>query len=384
MDTLFIILALFAWLGWALIGLIVLQGKRHLKWLKDVQAREDMDEPLISIIVPARDEERHLETALRSLLAQDYPAIEFIVVNDRSTDGTQAILEKLTHEDSRVRTFSLSSVPEGWLGKNHALHIGAREANGAFLLFTDADVVMHPQTIRKAIQYVRDHQLDYLTIAPENAMRGIFLRLLAATFEFALFVLFRPWKMRNPRSRTYIGIGAFNLVQTSSYRAINGHQSIALRPDDDLKLGKLFKKHKYRQDFLLGLGMISVEWYASVREMIQGLLKNTFAGVEYRVSLVLAGTLTAFLFHIWPFIGIFVTTGYIQLAYLFAVMLILAVFTFATTHHGLNFWNALLYPLAMLVMVYIQWKATLTTLWSRGITWRGTFYPLPALKANKV
>jgi len=384
MDTIFIILALLAWLGWAILGLIVLQGKRHMKWLKDVQVREDTDLPLISIVIPARDEERHLETALRSLLAQDYPTIEFIVVNDRSTDGTQAILEKLTHEDSRLRVLSVSSVPEGWLGKNHALHVGAKEAGGVFLIFTDADVVMHAQALRKAMQYVMDHQLDHLTIAPDNTMRGIFLRMLAATFGFVLFVLFRPWKMRDPQSRAYIGIGAFNLVRTSSYRAINGHQPIALRPDDDLKLGKLFKKHKYRQDFLMGQSMISVEWYASVREMIQGLLKNTFAGVEYRVSLVLAGTLTSFLFHIWPFIGLVVTRGHIQLAYLLAVMLIVTVFTVAMTHYGINPWNALLFPFAMMLMVYIQWKATFTTLWSHGITWRGTFYPLAALKANRV
>lgn len=134
----------------------------------------------------------------------------------------------------------------------------------------------------------------------------------------------------------------------------------------------------------MGQSMISVEWYASVREMIQGLLKNTFAGVEYRVSLVLVGTLTSFLFHIWPFIGLVVTRGNIQLAYLLAVMLIVTVFTFAMTHHGINPWNALLLPFAMVLMVYIQWKATLTTLWSHGITWRGTFYPLKALKANKV
>ena len=384
MDTLFILLFFMAWIVWVIIGLIVLQGRRHLKWLKNVPIREGTDFPLLSIIIPARNEERHLETALLSLLAQDYSALEFIVVNDRSTDGTQGILEKLTQEDCRLRIFSLSSVPEGWLGKNHALHFGAQKAAGTFLLFTDADVVMHAQTIRKAMQYVMDHQLDHLTIAPETAMRGDFLRTLAATFGFVLFVLFRPWKMRESNSRAYIGIGAFNLVRTTSYRAIKGHQSIALRPDDDLKLGKLFKKQKCRQDFLLGQGLISVEWYASVREMIQGLLKNTFAGVEYRLSLVLIGTIAAFLFHIWPFIGLVVTTGFIQLAYGFAVMLILIVFTFAMTHHGIRLWNALLYPFAMVVLVYIQWKAALTTLWSGGITWRGTFYPLAALKANKV
>ena len=384
MDTILLILALITLLGWATLGLVVVQGRRHLQWLKDVPIRQDTDFPLLSVVIPARDEERHLETALRSILAQDYPAIEFIVVNDRSTDGTQAILEKLSHEDSRLRIFSVSSVPEEWLGKNHALHIGAKAARGAFLLFTDADVVMDPQTMRKAVQYVLDHQLDHLTIAPEGTMRGILLRMLAATFGFILFVFFRPWKMRNPRSRAYIGIGAFNLVRTAAYRALNGHQPIALRPDDDLKLAKLFKKHHYRQDFLIGQGMIFVEWYATVREMIQGLQKNTFAGVEYRVSLVIAGTLSSMVFHIWPFLGIVVTTGYTQLAYLLAVVLIVSVFTFAMTHHGITPWNALLFPLAMALMVYIQWKATLTTLWFRGITWRGTFYPLAALKANKV
>lgn len=377
-------LALFALVAWILMAHLVFQAQRHLLFLKDLDPLAPSACPPLSIIVPARNEERHVEEAIRSLLNQDYPAIECIVVDDRSTDQTGAILERLTQQDSRLRLLTISSLPQGWLGKNYALHRGAQIANGAYLLFTDADVVMHPLTLRKALQHMIMQDLDYVTIAPQITMRRAALQVVAAIFGFVLLILFQPWKMRNPKSPCHIGIGAFTLVRTEAYRVLGGHKPIAMRPDDDLKLSKLFKRRGYRQDLLLGQGMIFVEWYASLRELIEGLLKNTFAGVDYRISLVVLGTLASFAVHLWPWVGLAVTTGLAQFLYGLVLLLMLTVVSGILASQGINPLWAIGFPAAILLLLYIQWKAMLIALWSGGITWRGTHYPLKALKANKV
>jgi hypothetical protein len=157
-----------------------------------------------------------------------------------------------------------------------------------------------------------------------------------------------------------------------------------LRPDDDLKLGKLLKKHGLRQDMALGPGLIWVEWYSSVRELIQGLMKNMFSGFDYRLPLVPIATLLNFLLFVWPALGILLTSG--QTRWLNSTLLAISIIT--GVHHVLRFrgnpFYAIGLPLASALFIYIIWKATLTTLINGGINWRGTHYSLEELKGNKV
>lgn len=384
MTTFLMFLGLLALTTWILIAALVAQAGRHLRFLRDIPPRNHSDCPRVSVVIPARDEERNLESAIRSLLQQDYPDVEFLAVDDRSTDDTGAILRRLARTDPRLHVITVRDLPHGWLGKNHALHLGAGRATGEFLLFTDADVVMHPLALRKAMSHVAAGRLDHLTVVPETTMPGPWLRVLAGTFGFGLLVLIQPWKMRDPGSRRHIGIGAFNLVRARTYHELGGHRAIAMRPDDDVKLAKLFKDHGCRQDVLLGRGMISVEWYTSVRDMVRGLTKITFSGVNYSASRVVLGTVPAVVFHIWPFIGPWVTTGAAQLIHSATAALIVCVFGVVLAAQGVRPYHAVLFPVAVLVLLYIQWKSMVVALHSGGITWRGTHYPLELLKANKV
>ena len=142
-----------------------------------------------------------------------------------------------------------------------------------------------------------------------------------------------------------MGVGAFNLIRASAYRAMGGHQPVALRPDDDLKFGKLVKDHGYRQDVLNGRGMVTVEWYRSVGELIDGLMKNMFAGMEYSVSLVIAATLAALLMHIWPWIGVWMADGWPQALYAVTVVMMIGSFGVAMAPFGVKFWQGLILPL---------------------------------------
>jgi glycosyltransferase involved in cell wall biosynthesis len=339
--------------------------------------------PRVSIVAPALNEERNIEAAVRSLARQDYPDCEIIVVDDRSTDATPRILARLARELPRLRVVTVRDLPPGWLGKNHANHVGAQAATGDVLLFTDADVVMAPSTIDRAVAYLERHRLDHLTASPETSMPGLVNQFtLYFGLMFTLYV--RPWRARDPRSRAHVGIGAFNLVRAAAYRAIGGHEPIRLRPDDDLKLGKRLKSAGFRQDFVAGRGLISVEWYASWRQVRDGLMKNLYAGAEYRTWLVAVGVAAHVLLLALPPFALLWTTG--AAWWLNLGCLALYAWTGAASSRGLGTapWAGLLLPFLALFGAYLMVRATWLTLRNDGIDWRGTHYALDELRANVV
>lgn len=384
METVSLIVAMLAAGFWIIAGVLLCVKRDALVCLKSIAVDVSVPHPKVSIIIPARNEERNICQALQSVLALDYPNLEICVVNDRSTDGTGSILQKMSQQDSRLKVQQIDTLPQGWLGKTHALQRAAQNAIGEFLLFADADIVFHPLALRNAMHYVQQHQLDHMTVIPEDTMPGTFLHVISATFGMFMFLLFQPWKARDPRSRRYMGIGAFNLVRTSVYHAIGGHEALRLRPDDDLKLGKLIKRSGYRQEVLNGTGMVSVEWYRSVSELIDGLMKNMFAGMEYRVSFVILATLGTLLIHLWPWVGFWMTSGVCQVWLGMTVLTMIGSFAYGMAPYGVKPWHGFLLPVTISLFLYIQWRATFLTLWNGGITWRGTHYSLAELKNNKV
>lgn len=357
---------------------------RGIPFLADQTPRPLKRWPRLSILVAARNEEESIEGALLTLLALDYPDYQIIAVNDRSTDATGSILERMAIYNERLQVLSIESLPEGWLGKNHALHRAASIADGELLLFTDADVHFRPLSLRCAVRYLLDHHLKHLTILPEVSAPGLLLETQIALFSLFFFLHTRPWLARNPKSKAHIGIGAFNLIDASFYHWIGGHQAIAMRPDDDLKLGRLVKLHSGRQRLLFGEGMLRVRWYASLPEMIVGLEKNLFAGADYRLLPIFAGTIFIFVAQILPYCGILFGSHPVRIIALAAVASTLLLFGLQRKPTGGMTKRLLLYPLCALIFGYILWRSTLLALIRGGIHWRDTFYPLHELKKNRL
>lgn len=368
------------WLGLAILaihlawGLEMSIGNRSLRFLRDVEPANSG--PRVSIIAAARDEERHIDRAVRSMRAQTYADLEVIVVDDRSTDRTPEILAAI----DGVRVARVDALPPGWLGKCHALDAGARAATGEILLFTDADVVMDPTLVARAVRFLDERRIDHLVLTPDVTMPSPPLRCFGAAFLIFFSMFVRPWRARNPRSRFHAGIGAFNMIRAGAYRAIGGHEPIRLRPDDDVKLGKLVKQHGFAQELAFGRGLLDVEWYPSWRALRDGLMKNMFSGVDYRLSMVAAGTAMMFLLYIWPFAALAASPAIYGVAA--AAMLLFS--ADAVGFSNLRRAHALAMPLATLAFIYLQWRATILNLAQGGITWRGTRYSLKELRANRV
>jgi glycosyltransferase involved in cell wall biosynthesis len=344
----------------------------------------DAEMPSLSIVVAARNEAATLRPALASLLALDVPRLQVIVVNDRSSDGTGALLDAAAAAEPRLEPVHVETLPAGWLGKNHALHLGAARASGELLLFTDADVVLRPDTLRRAAAYLRRVGADHLAAGPHVDMPGVLLQAFGVVFGlcFALFV--RPWRVSDPSSRHHVGIGAFNLLRHDAYRRIGGHSAIRMRPDDDLKLGKLVKLHGLRQAFAGATELVRVEWYHSVAGAVRGLRKNAFSGVEYRVWAVLGASLLHLALFCWPFLALLLTQGPTRWINLAVVVIVLAIFAGGAREQRVPAWYGVAVPVTSVLFVAVMWNSMLYTLWHGGIEWRGTHYPLAELRANRV
>ena len=265
---------------------------------------------------------------MRSLAQLDYPNLEITIIDDRSTDRTGSILDSLAAEFPQLRVVHVTELPPGWLGKNYAMHVGAEAFTGDWLLFTDADIVYDPTTLRRAMLYAAPYGFDHLAAWPDIQAPTWLLSAFMSAFAIYLFLFVRVWSIRNPQSSAHIGVGAFNLVKTSVYHAVGGHERIRMRPDDDLKLGKIIKVAGYRPDFIDARGLLSLEMYRSVSELIRALEKNAFSGTDYSVGLTVFSSLLSLLFLVWPYLAVFVIAGPARWIYL-AVCLSLWVMAWA-------------------------------------------------------
>jgi len=382
-DTLFLLSLVN--LGFTLFVFVTLTlGNRLIRRLSELPVPELDRWPSISLIAPGRNEERNIEEAVRSLLQLDYPELEITLVNDRSTDKTGEILDRLAAEFPRLNVVHITELPAGWLGKNHAMQVGADRSHGEWLLFTDADILFEPTALKRAIGYALEHQVDHLAATPDTRMPSWLLHAFTVTFAIYFSIFFRIWAVRDPKSKAHIGIGAFNLVKADVYRAVEGHRQIKMRPDDDLKLGKIIKLASFRQDVVHGSGMIIVEWYHNLSALICGLEKNAFAGTDYSIFLTVFSTLLSLLFNVWPFLAVFVVsspTRWIYLANCLALWLL--AWLIARSMKAPQS-CALAFPLTVLLLVYIQWRTMLLNYYHNGIRWRDTHYSLAELRANKV
>lgn len=340
------------------------------------------DLPTLSVIIPARNEERRLEGALRTVLGQEYPGVlEVILVNDRSRDGTGKIMEHLATGSDRAVVIRVGKLPEGWLGKNHAIHVGARRARGEWLLFTDADVHFAPGAFRKAVAHAEARSLDHLTMRPGLVLPGYWLESFVAFFYAAFLVHRGYYKANLHSSRTGVGIGAFNLIRRRAYEKVGGYGAFPNRPDDDLTLGNRVKGAGLRQELALGHGLLEVEWYSSLAELFQGVEKNTFAALGYSVPKTAGYVLALPLLMAGPFIAVPFSSGAARSLHLGAAVAQVATFAVCNRFLGRRVLSlALAYPVCALLFPYLLARSALLALARGGVYWRGTFYPLSLLK----
>ena len=339
--------------------------------------------PKVTVVVPARDEAAAIERCLRRILASDYPSFEVIAVNDRSGDGTGEIMDRVAADDPRLKVIRIAELPEGWLGKNHAMHSAVSAASGELLLFTDGDVTFDAGTIRRAVTYLVRKNLDHLCLTPTLIGGGYFERGLLAYFGVMYALGSQPWLVSSSFKLAYAGVGAFNLVRRAPLLETGGFETLRLEVVEDVMLGKLIKSSGYRQDVLRSDGDVSVRWQPSAWGVIKGLEKNFFPAVGYSVRAVLVVTLLHALFLVWPYAAVCVFGDARLLGYAAALLFLHAIFALSGAASPRGWLVFPLLPAAALGMLLALWRSMVITLSQGGIRWRETFYPLELLRSHR-
>jgi Glycosyl transferase family 2 len=388
------------WISGLLLALIwlvpALQLALHFSEVADLTQLEwnppqDTALPSLTIVVPARNEEAEIEAALRSLLQLSYPQYQIVAVDDRSTDKTGAIMERLAAEPSsagKLRVLHVRDLPSGWLGKVHAMWLGSQtsatqQTSSDWLLFTDADCVFHPDSLRRAMHYATKTSTDHLVLFPTAHMKTLGESMMIGFPQVMSSFAMRPWKVRDPKARDHIGVGAFNLLRRSAYDAIGTYEKLRLEVVDDLTLGETIKKAGLRQDVVFGRDLVSLRWAVGAAGVVANLEKNLFAFLKFRVSLVLAVCALTFFLCVFPFLGVVLAHGWAKAGFAAAVALIALVYTLSGRLMGTSALLFLTCPMAALVFEFAALQSAFLALRDGAITWRGTKYSLAELKKKR-
>lgn len=340
--------------------------------------------PTLAVIVPACNEADTLASALLSLLAQDYPALQILLVNDRSTDNTGAIAEQLAQTDACLRVIHIQNLPADWLGKVHALQTGLQASASDYVLFTDADIHYQPGALRAAMAVVVANQLDHLSRMPKMLRTGFAQQVFMQAF-FVGFIRRLLGAKDITGCKAVVGIGAFNLFKREALARTEGLVWLRMDVLDDLALAALLKNAGARTGVAIAEEQLSLVWYDSVGAVIKGLRKNAFgAFAGYNYAVVALTLLLLPLLMVAPLLALAqVSVWWLSLSgALTLVMLALEAWT-TKKYWGGSFAAGLLQPLANLpLLIALVWGAY----WARrdgGLYWRDTFYPLAKLKAGR-
>jgi glycosyltransferase involved in cell wall biosynthesis len=378
--------------GWTALAADYFDGARRARTLEQEPPypNDAEDAPSLSVVVAACNEEEKLPAAFRSLLGQEYPGpFEVVVVDDRSTDATPELADALAREGEaqgrQAVVLHLRELPPGWLGKTHALYQGARLARGRWLLFTDADVVFSPDALSRAVRFAEVERLHHLACFMRLDLRGFWENVFGLTFSYFFFLRFRPWRVRDPRSDAYLGIGGFNLVRREAYEAVGTHRAIALEVADDMELGRRIKRAGFTSDVVGVRDLIRVRWQEGLSGLMGGLVKNAYAGLDYSPLTLFRSCALLFGTVVWPIVGLFAATDRrARAGYGLSLACIMTTGAHHTRTTGMPVGYALMLPLSSLFLVAVMLRSAWVTERNGGITWRGTFYPLRELRARAI
>ena len=387
MDTWYLLLGTFGGLtvaAWCLSWLRAWWHARHYEDLPELttsQCKEVVATlPSLTVIIPACNEEGSIEMAAQSLLEQSYPHLQLIFINDRSTDATGEIIDRLAGQDQRMTAIHIDTLPDGWLGKVHALSVATERATGDWLLYTDADVAFEPNALVEIVHFSETREIDHLAGLPRMKPAGTLIGLAIAAFYTSSMFFVSSKRVADPDDRIAVGVGALNMVRRCAMEQTPGFEWLKMETIDDMGLGLMVKRAGGRAMVARAGKQVSLQWYQSVSEMASGLEKNSPSLAKYSVirSLLLVSILPLALFG---FACTFSLPWPVQiLAWGLSVACPLLCMSSFAKQTSLSKTSFLLFPLG-LTLLWIIFTRALLLLWIRGgVQWRGTPYAISALQ----
>ena len=344
--------------------------------------------PLISVCIPARNEARNIRACLEAMLGQDYPNLEVIVLDDRSSDATPLILEELASRDMRLHPISGSDLPKGWAGKPHALFQAAAHARGEWLCFVDADTFSARETLSSCYAKAIETHADMFTIITFQVLGSFWEKVVMPLVLTALSVGFSPRKVNDPNRKEAIANGQFILIKRSTYDAIGGYESVRNQIVEDKAIAEKVKWSGYRLVVADGMRITRTRMYTSLPEMWEGWTKNIYLGLRDRPAMLLLGVfggfialVGAFFLPIWPLLGIlwYLQDGcWMAGSVIVESMLLWAFLIYERTKVArkleISAWYAFTTPLGAGIFAAMMLASAWKVVSGRGVTWKGRVY----------
>lgn len=341
--------------------------------------------PKVSVIIPACNEEDSIEASLRSRLEEDYPDLEIIFVDDRSTDRTGEIADRLASIEPRIKVIHVADLPEGWVGKVHAMYAGTGAAAGDWLLFSDADVQVGKGTLKRTIGFAERHAIDHLPVFPEFLPSGFLLDVVISTLSRLLCMGGRVWAVGDPESNAAVGVGSFNLVRSSALEASPGLEWLKLEVVDDASMGQMLKASGASQLLANGHGYVAVKFYTSIRDALVGSERGMFTaigGFSLARCVAMGALFTAL--ELAPLLfALDRHDAFLKRLGLAALSTQVGVSIAFNRWFGRPAYHAAFAPLASTSVAVLIIRAGILGKARGGINWRGTFYPTSLLKPGR-
>ncbi|MBE7432583.1 MAG: glycosyltransferase [Anaerolineales bacterium] len=344
--------------------------------------------PMVSVCIPARNEENNIRRCVEAVLRQDYPNFELIVLDDRSTDSTSEILRQLAAQNDGLKILSGSDLPDGWAGKPHALYQASAFAKGEWLCFVDSDTFLEPNALSSVYAKAVETNADLFTVMTKQILGTFWERTVMPLVMTALSVGFSPRKVNDPNRRDAIANGQFIFIRRSAYDAVGGHERIRDQIVEDKALSENIKWSGYRLIVAGGAQVVGTRMYTSLPEMWEGWTKNIYLGLRDQPYLLLLGAfgatlalMAALFLPVWPLLGLIWHLhggGWMAFGVILEALLVWGylIVIRARIAQGMEIprWYALTTPLGAGVFAAMMLTSAWKVISGQGVTWRGRKY----------
>lgn len=338
------------------------------------------DLPSVSVLIPARNEERNIQKCVESLLSQDYGKFEVIVLNDNSEDATLDILNEIKNKYSNLRVINGKPLEQGWTGKNFACHQLYKESKCDYLLFTDADTVHFKDSILNSVTRAINRKADLYSLIPEMTLKGFAERIIMPGIHYTSFTLLPYYLAENLKSPAFaMGVGPFMLFKRKVYEEIGGHESLKSDIVEDVRLAKNIKKAGYKVIVNKGIDIFSCRMYQSFQEIWEGFSKNIFPGMNYSSLTLFAVFFVYLILFFVPFVGLFITAfkndGLLFYNFLYQSILVMIMRIMINHSFKLGYLSAAFHPIGILIISMIGLNSWRLNKHGKGSLWKGRVYP---------
>jgi chlorobactene glucosyltransferase len=337
--------------------------------------------PLVSVLIPARNEAENISRSLTSFMKQDYPNMEILVLDDNSSDNTGLIVKRLAKKDSRIKLFKGKPLKEGWLGKCYACQQLSEYAKGDYFIFTDADTLHFNKTVSNALATLLKNKLDALSAFPNQIMVTIHERMTVNFINFAILSFLPLILVKKAKTPFFcVAIGQFFLFKREVFEKIGGFEHVKTEIIEDVYLAKEVKKFGYKYMVFDGNGNISCRMYKNLKEVVRGFSRFIYAAFDFNIVMEAIAIFFVSILFLVPFlllpIGIFIFrwSGSLITLNIIQILAVLTIKIMLALKFKYRILDSLLTPLSIVYMVFLAGNSYLQTKVGRGINWKGRTY----------